>query len=333
MTMVDGRSASASSSAVVAAAASTSDTTTTTNNNNNNSNNNPTMSLLDKYATLNRTIDETRDELQNVQHKIQLVQEQTSQLVQHDRTTMQQQIATAQSDRQALQHAIDAAWNLHDNDSDSDLKLFQQVAQAQWECHAVQAQWTSFQTIQAQQRREFLEQSRSFRANCRKWQIAASSTASSTSTANDAPHNIAALEAYAATKMDPALASAVAQYRTAASSTKDDDDDDERHTLQTLLTTAQQAHQVVQQKYQTLKDQLLENQTKHAAQQQRHTSLQDQLARIQADTAALEQSIALTETKTAETQEMAQNYKSGMSMIMFVCIVIVIVISTTHKLS
>ena len=123
------------------------------------------MNIFEKFSSLNRSIEETRQTLKATQIKIEEIQ--------HSIQTSRQEQATMKDDIQAAQKESNHFHQQVDQGNETLFQLQADQSRAMVEQRRAQRELENVKMFVEEQRRQFLERSRDFRASCRRARFSA----------------------------------------------------------------------------------------------------------------------------------------------------------------
>lgn len=123
------------------------------------------MNIFEKFSSLNRSIEETRQTMKAIRIKIEEIQ-QSIQTSRQEQTTMKRDIQVAQKESNEFHQQVDQG-------NETLFQLQADQSRAMVEHRRAQRELENVKMFVEEQRRQFLERSRDFRASCRRARFSA----------------------------------------------------------------------------------------------------------------------------------------------------------------
>lgn len=298
--------------------------------------NNAAMNLFEKYSCLNQSIDETREILKQVRWKIEQTNE-SIESTRQERDSMQRDTSTAHAEANDFHRQVDEAYEKLSKIQTEHSRILMEKQRAERQLEGVKS-------FVEENRRQFLDQSREFRASCKRVRLRA----------NDLGLEYAPSRAFATVMMDPLIPEEWQKVGNAVSpcsvmpcafqedesgvhrpalmpgneqllvldgSTNDsgvdpakwvpDPCDEEMKEALELFKKERELHEEVKYSLEQLKAKSASLNERAANRRHRTEKLQSQLDRISGENASLEDQIVELEQVTINTKEMAESYKKS----------------------
>jgi chromosome segregation ATPase len=263
------------------------------------------MSVLEKYASINRDIERARNQREGTERDTEAMNEQMRELVQQ-RSTLQTDTVQANQEVAVFHSRVEAAYAEYTNVEQEHTQAFLAKARAQQE-------QTCLQQCLAENRQGFLEQSREFRSNCKRMRLRASALGLDHASIR-AFAIVNEMDGFIYDELDhpPAL--------TDDEETEDDpgdwvaeDEDEEMQGHLLLYRKEQQAFEIATQRFDKCKTRKETEMNKASSRKDSKDKLQAQVDKIQKDSMDLESMIREKESSTQDMKFMRDNFATSKS--------------------
>jgi hypothetical protein len=281
------------------------------------------MSVLEKYSSINRDIELARNERAQTERDTAATQELMDELAQQ-RSTLEKDTVQAVEEAAVFHGRVDVAYTEYSN-------VEQEHTQAFLAKDRAQQKQTCLQQCLAENRQGFLEQSREFRSNCKRMRLRASAlgmdhaSIRAFSIVND-------MDGFIYDELDhpPALAEDDDDDASEGDPgdwvVQDDDEEMEAHLL--LYRKEQQAFELATQHFEECKTRKENELHKASSRKDRKNKLKAQVDKIQKVNMDLEAEIQEQESLAQEIKLMRDSYAKSKSPLFAIVFVLVIVIAS-----
>jgi predicted nucleic acid-binding Zn-ribbon protein len=278
------------------------------------------MSVLEKYSSINRDIELARNQRALLESETEAVQEQMRELAEQ-RGTLETETVQANQEASVFHSRVDAAAAEYTRVEQEHTQAF--LAKDR----AVQEQ-TCLQQCVAETRQGFLEQSREFRSNCKRMRLRASSlgldhaSIRAFSIVND-------MDGFIYDQLDhpPALAEEEDTEDGDPADWVAEDDDEEMQGFLLLYRQEQQAFEIATQHFEKCRARKETEMHKASSRKDRKDKLQAQVDKIQKVNSDLEAEIQEQESLAQEIKLMRDNYAKSESQLFAIYGAVIVVIA------